>query len=94
MSKTDRQIDRGDEEKGIEEKRREWEEGGRQKRESSQFTSHLMLPTLQCDPSNNTGQGTCDHRLRMKTSGRVLVQSLQMNLTKQEKELARRTERT
>jgi hypothetical protein len=63
---TDRQTDRGDEKKRKEERRKggSREEGGREKREDSKFASHLMLPTVQCDPSDNTGQGKFDHRLR------------------------------
>lgn len=63
---TDIQTDRGDEKKR---KRGEMEgvgkREGEKKREDSQFASHLMLPTVQCYPSDNIGQGTFDHRLRM-----------------------------
>lgn len=62
--RTDRQTE---EMRRIERKRGEKEGVGKREgeRKDSQFASHLMLPTVQCDPSDNIGQGKFDHRLRM-----------------------------
>lgn len=67
MTESVRQTDRY--RKREEMRRKEERRKGVGKRERGKrkvtFASRLMLPTVQCDPSNNTGQGTSDHRLRM-----------------------------